>query len=96
MAFKQPLAPDERLRSRVKLAVNLTGTLGADDVDVVDFEGIVAEVGCPVLKTGRVLVGESGRVSALLERFKAVAAAHTHKERMSQSASLLDRMRQFV
>ena len=92
VSFDPALTEAERHRTRIDLIVELTRTLGTDDVDVVDLDGVRPEVGASALEDGLVLVGERELAEALHARFEAGTQSRTHAERMRRFDELLARM----
>ena len=92
VSFVPSLSEAERHRTRIDLIVELTRTLGIDDVDVVDLDGVRPEVGASALEGGLVLVGDPTLAEDLRERFEARATSLSHAERMRRFDELLARM----
>lgn len=93
---EERLSDDERLQSRVELLVEFIETLGTDDVEVVDLDSIRPGVGLSALDSGCLLVGDPSRVETLRDRFEREATKRSHEERMQQSDTILDRMKEHV
>jgi len=96
VAFEESLPSADRHRARIDLVVDLMETLGVNDVDVTDLDGVRPAVGVSALRTGAVLVGDPDRIDRLREAFESRTTDRTHDERMRALDELIDRLEEAV
>lgn len=96
VAFEESLPPADRHRARLDLVVDLMESLGVNDVDVTDLDGVRPAVGASALRTGVVLVGDQDRVDRLREEFESRTTERTHEERMRALDELIERLEEVV
>jgi predicted nucleotidyltransferase len=96
VAFEESLPSADRHRARIDLVVDLMETLGVNDVDVTDLDGVRPAVGVSALRTGAVLVGDPDRIDRLREAFESRTTDRTHDERMRALDELFARVEEAV
>jgi len=92
VAFDAALSTEQRTRARIDLVVDLTRTLGTDDVDVVDLDAVRPAVGAVALEDGLVLVGDPDDAERRRAAFDAETTERAHEERMRRFDEFLSRM----
>lgn len=94
--FDPAVSDDERRQSRLDLIVDLSRTLGIDDVDVTDLDTIRPDIGASALEHGIVLVGDDERIRELRVDFARRMTERTHEERMERFDDALDSLEEKV
>ncbi|MFP4530017.1 MAG: hypothetical protein ACLFNC_01855 [Halodesulfurarchaeum sp.] len=74
------------------IVVDLTRTLGTDDVDVVDLDAVDPEVGAAALEDGIDLLGDPDEAKRRQAAFDVRTTPRTHEERRQRFDELLARM----
>ena len=94
--FDPSLSDEERRTARLDVIVDLSRSLGIDEVDVTDLDTVRPAIGASAIEHGIVIVGDDKRVEQLHDDFTGRTTERTHEERMERFDDALDSLEETV
>lgn len=94
--FDPSVSDEDRRSARLDVIVDLSRTLGVDDVDVTDLDTVRPAIGASAIEHGIVIVGDDDRIDRMYADFTRRTTEQTHEERMKRFDDALDSLEETV